>query len=147
MTEELKELDGQSPEEKTPYSVPENNSDENPPVEKNEGEVVDYETLMKEDIAELKSEFSELYGVRDISELDNPLRYAALRDLGLTPKEAYLATRKTRREDNRSHLYSSAAIRASREGSIPESELNAARELFSDMSDGEIRKLYKKVTK
>ena len=108
----------------------------------------DYENIAREDIASLREEFDELMDLTDITELDNPLRYAALRDLGLSPKEAYLATQSTRRKsDNRSHLYPAPKISSQSIGVMPERELEAARELFSDISDAEIRKLYRKVTK
>ena len=70
-----------------------------------ESEEIDYAALAKEDVKILSEEFSELEGLSDITELENPLRYAALRDLGLTPTEAYLATTRRKRErDNRAHL-------------------------------------------
>lgn len=113
-------------------------------IERSEG--TDYDALAKEDLRILKSEFPELNSLVDISELENPLRYAALRDLGLTPAEAYLATARKRRGDNRSHLHSSVPKHSAFPGpGISESELTAAREIFPDMSDNEIRQLYRKV--
>ena len=83
-----------------------------------------------------------------ITELNNPLRYAALRDLGLSPIEAYMATAKRRTQDTRSHLKSahgrSAAAPA---GMMSQYELASARELFPGMSDADLQRLYKKVTK
>ena len=110
---------------------------------------IDYEELMKSDMRELISLFPQLYGKSSITELDNPLRYAALRDLGLSPKEAYLATATyPPAYNNRSHLQS-AVPRAA--GTSPDilgaREMEAARELFSGLSDREIQKLYKKVSK
>ena len=122
-------------------------SSENTSENFKEENAVDYAAIIKADTDELKARFPELNKITDISELDNPLRYAALRDLGLTPEEAYLATRKRRYSDNRSHLYPSPGISKNDGGAIPESEMRSARELFSDMSDTEIRKLYRKVTK
>ncbi len=108
----------------------------------------DYAELVRSDIRELAEEFPELSGLSDICELENPLRYAALRDLGLSPAEAYLASSKKRAHfDNRSHLHSTPIIPSRANGYMPEHEMAAARELFSDMSDAEIRRLYKKVTK
>ncbi len=108
----------------------------------------DYEAIVREDIAFLRSQFSELKDLQDISELENPLRYASLRDLGLSAEEAYLATTKKRRVDNRSHLYPSVPRHSSvPDSSMSEGELISARELFPDISDREIRSLYKKVTK
>ena len=107
----------------------------------------DYEAIARDDMLALKAEFPELANIDDITELDNPLRYAALRDLGLTPREAYLATVRHKKRDNRSHLYATHAVSASQSGVMPESELMAAREIFTDVSDAQIRKLYKRVTK
>ena len=122
-------------------------SEEITPEEK--GEFVDYEKLAREDMKELISLFPYLSEKESIYELSNPLRYAALRDLGLSPKEAYLATcEPVVRYDNRSHLRS-AVPRAAGAASdmLGAKELEAARELFSGLSDREIQKLYKKVSK
>ena len=109
---------------------------------------IDYAALARSDVEELSSEFSELSELTDITELENPLRYAALRDLGLTAAEAYLATTKNRHKaDNRSHLFGTKMVSSTPLGVMSERELESARELFSDMSDAQIRKLYKKVTK
>ena len=111
-------------------------------------EAIDYDALISEDIAALKREFPELSRLTDITELDNPLRYATLRDLGLTPKEAYLATSRPRVNNTRSHLFGAAPKSAgSPGGAMTEGEMEKARELFSDMSDDDIRRLYRKVTK
>lgn len=109
---------------------------------------VDYASVVKADIAELSAEFTELKNLADITELENPLRYAALRDLGLTAAEAYLATTKNRhKKDNRSHLFGMPMVSSSPSAAMPEGELEAAREIFTDISDAQIRKLYKKVTR
>ena len=115
----------------------------------NGGEQIDFAALAKADMEALRLEFPELYDKSSITELKNPLRYAALRDLGLTPREAYLATSAPAvRYDNRSHLRSSvpSGARESTER-LGGSELEAARELFSGLSDRELQKLYKKVIK
>ena len=107
----------------------------------------DYEAIMASDIALLKAEFPELKDVNDITELNNPLRYAALRDLGLSPSEAYMATAKRRVQDTRSHLRSAHGRNASGAvGMMSQRELQAARELFPDRSDAELQRLYKRVT-
>lgn len=109
---------------------------------------VDYQSLISADLEELKRDFPALKDITDILELDNPLRYAELRDLGLSAREAYLATRKNFRRDNRAHLFGAAPRgAASPSGTLSEKELVSARELFSDMSDKDIQKLYRKVTK
>ena len=108
---------------------------------------IDYSVIEKDDLAALKKEFPELSGINRITELQNPLRYGALRDLGLSPTEAYLATHGKRRgADNRSHLVASPTIASASQGAISEREMEAARSIFPDISDREIRKLYKKVT-
>lgn len=109
----------------------------------------DYADLAKKDMQELASLFPHLRGKESVRELENPLRYAALRDLGLSPKEAYLATHgSVGGYDNRSHLRS-AVPRGAASGSdmLGARELEAARELFTGLSDREIQKLYKRVSK
>ena len=110
---------------------------------------IDYAALARDDVKILSEEFLELEGLNDITELENPLRYAALRDLGLTPAEAYLATTRRKKErDNRAHLERSVPRRASiPNGVMSERELSEAREIFSGISDAEIKRLYKKVTR
>ena len=101
------------------------------------------------DIEELRSTFPELSELGSITELKNPTRYAALRDMGLSVSEAYLVTtpRETR-PDNRSHLTSSVPRGAkSPDGPMTKQQLNQARAIFGNMSDSEIYNLYKKVTK
>ena len=114
-----------------------------------ESEPTDYEALAAEDMRQLITLFPHLEGKRSVAELDNPLRYAALRDLGLTPAEAYLATNyRARSYDNRSHLQSAVPKPAAAQPNLLGSrELEAARELFADLSDREIQRLYKKVSK
>ena len=108
----------------------------------------DYAEILEADMNELSEEFSSGAQIK-ITDLRNPIRYGALRDLGLTPKEAYLASGgKKEKANNRAHLSSSVPRKISASFSeMPRAELDAARELFSDMSDSEIRNLYRKVTK
>lgn len=137
----------------TPTPCNENPSDEEATEETEapEEEVAgtDYAALAASDMKELVALFPHLRGKQSVSELDNPLRYAALRDLGLTPREAYLATAsRTEIYDNRSHLRSAVPIGAGTLGqSMSSRELDEARELFSGLSDRDIQKLYKRVTK
>jgi hypothetical protein len=111
----------------------------------------DYAALIERDLEVLRNAIPGLEGIRDISELENPVRYGALRDLGLSPEEAFRATTTSGRRprpDNRAHLRSSAprAVHAP-ESNISYRELEIARELFSGISDTEIQRLYKKVTR
>ena len=112
------------------------------------GETIDYEALIASDVDALKAEFPELKGINDITDLNNPLRYAALRDLGLSPAEAYMATAKRRTQDTRAHLRSAHGRNAAAAmGMMSQYELATARELFPGMSDSELQRLYKKVNK
>ena len=109
---------------------------------------LDYERQALADLAELHREFPETKGAESLTEIKNPLRYAALRDLGLTPTEAYLAARGKPVYDNRGHLGTSVPRAAGMpRGFMPSGELNAARAIFHGMSDAEIQKLYQRVTR
>lgn len=114
-------------------------------------DAVDYARLAEEDLITLKEQFPSLSDMTSLSELENPARYGALRDLGLTVREAYLATTtpKTRAPhtyDNRSHLRSAVPRTHGAAGEqMSAQQMRAARELFSELSDSEIVKLYKKV--
>jgi hypothetical protein len=140
-TEQEAEMPESESVDEAPAEVSEDNGDGD------EGGV-DYEALIASDIAALKAEFPELKGITDITELNNPLRYAALRDLGLTPTEAYMATAKRRTQDTRSHLKSAhgkgAAVSA---GMMSQLELATARELFPGKNDAELQRLYKRVSR
>lgn len=112
------------------------------------GDVTDYEAIIASDIATLKSEFPELKDLTEITELNNPLRYAALRDLGLSPVEAYMATARRLTQDTRSHLRSAHGRSAAAPTSMmTQYELATARELFPGLNDSDLQRLYKKVTK
>ncbi len=129
----------------------EHETDENGTTGVENAEENDYEALIEEDLEVLRNSIPGLEGIRDISELENPVRYGALRDLGLSPEEAWRATTSDARivrRDNRAHLRSSVP-RAIHAGSSDMSyrELLAAREIFTGVSDAEIQRLYKKVTK
>lgn len=107
----------------------------------------DYEKIIEADLNELRASFPELRELKNISELKNPMRFAALRDLGLSAAEAYLATSSPRSSyDNRSHLRASVPGGAGVATEMSRSEYDIARDIFSELSDSEIRKLYRKVT-
>lgn len=103
---------------------------------------------LSEDIEELRRDFPELCDIESVTELQNPIRYAALRDIGLSPAEAYILTsRSLVRENNRAHLTSSVPRAAkSPENSLSKREMEDLRSIFGDISDADIYKLYKKVT-
>ena len=103
--------------------------------------------LIDSDVSVLKERFSELSEISGITELPNPTRYAALRDLGLTPEEAYLATAKRPTRESRAHLTSSVPRGVSMpKSAMTKQEMQEARALFGDMDDNEIHRLYKRVT-
>lgn len=108
----------------------------------------DYEELIRADMEELKSSIRTLPSDFSVTDLKNPIRYGALRDMGLSPTEAYLATGgRARAQDNRAHLTASVpGAAAKRNLDIPRGELKIAREIFSDMSEAELQKLYRKVS-
>lgn len=143
-TSDVEDAKSETNIDETPEEISEQKEDEQEQIE-NE---TDYEALMASDVEALKSEFPELRGINDITDLNNPLRYAALRDLGLTPSEAYLATAKRRTKDTRAHLQSAHGRNAATYmGMMSQHELATARELFPGMSDSDLQRLYKKVTK
>ena len=125
-------------------AITEGEADSDTPVDDGE---IDYAAVLDADMAELRAEFPELDGMKDIYELANPVRFGALRDLGLSAREAYLASGGRRTVyDNRRHLTASVPRTAiSAVVSMPRRELDMARELFGDMSDTDIQKLYRKV--
>lgn len=110
---------------------------------------IDYAALAAEDLAELKAQFPSLKSLSSLAALSDPVRYAELRECGLSPKEAYLAIGGTprRASDNRAHLFS-AVPRASATApeAISAAEMAEARRLFADLSDAQIYKLHKKVS-
>lgn len=136
--------------EEKDVSIPEAVTEEAPaPEAEPTQDEVDYAAVLGADIEELKATFPELGGMQNIDELADPVRFGALRDLGLTAKEAYLASGgKKRSYDNRTHLISSVpgGARSAVDG-ISRVELDMARDIFGSMSEGEIQKLYRKVTK
>ena len=102
------------------------------------------------DYDELTAEFPELLTLGDISKMEGAIRYGELRELGLSPREAYLATRKKviREASARAHLTPVSPRAARRSGlTMPRAELKIAREIFVGLSDSEIETLYKKVTR
>ena len=117
-------------------------------AESEPAEIPDYSEIIESDLRALRAAYPELSKIQSITELENPLRYAELRDLGLTPKEAYLATSGGRRRaDNRAHLFSAVPKGAgSPTSNMSHAELAGARELFPGLGDAELHGLYKKVT-
>ena len=88
-----------------------------------------------------------LAGLTHLAELPNALRYAALRDAGLSVEEALYAACHAfvtpQAADNRAHLRSAVPIGAAGTPSrMTAAEMREARELFGDLTEGEIERLY-----
>ena len=143
----MEEKDTAAIESTEPTESPEPVRTDEPVAEPVESDV-DYAAVLSADIDELKASFAELGTMQSIDELADPIRFGALRDLGLTAKEAYLASGgKKRTYDNRTHLFASVPASArSAVADISRQELDMAKSLFDGMSDSEIQKLYRKVT-
>ncbi len=114
-----------------------------------DAEDTDYAALADADLSDLKAQFPALADLTSLTDLPEPIRYAELRELGLSPREAYLATGGAvrKKSDNRSHLFSAVPRTSALGKDLPTSEQMAeARRLFSDLSDEQIYRLYKKVS-
>ena len=101
----------------------------------------------EEDLRALEREFPEMRG-KSLADLPSPRRFGELRELGLSPREAYLATC-----DRRVTLGGKAHLRASqpthsvsRTSTMTASELRQASNLFPKLSGREIVALYKRVS-
>lgn len=111
------------------------------------GQPTDYAALAAEDLDEIKRLAPSLAGLSHLAELPNALRYAALRDAGLSVEEALYAACHAfvvpRVADNRAHLRSAVPISATGTPSrMSAAEMREARELFGDLTEGEIEHLY-----
>lgn len=101
----------------------------------------------EEELEAIVAELPELHPTH--SEISENERYAELRSLGLTPREAYLATMpRERRSDNRSHLTGAIPKSSSApHNQMSRQQMDMARSIFGDLDESEIRRLYKRVTK
>lgn len=149
MEERIEEMLEELPE--TPEDISETIDEETEESVGNEEApaAIDYAALAREDLLAIKSEFPETADMKDLSELENPMRYGALRDMGLSVREAYLATTTPKSRplpDNRTHLTSAVPRRSELAADgLAEEDMQKMRMLFGKLSDREIRKLYKKV--
>lgn len=116
------------------------------------------ERMVAADMNELHSMFPETKDITKLEDIPNCQRYAELRDMGLSVKEAYSAANPEGRREavansvkqqtinaSKSHLKSNVPI-ASKDTSIKISraEMNQMREMFPEKSDKELIALYKK---
>lgn len=109
--------------------------------------VTDYAALAADDLRRIKRMAPSLAGLTHLAELPNALRYAALRDAGLSVEEALYAACHAfvtpQAADNRAHLRSAVPIGAAGTPSrMTAAEMREARELFGDLTEGEIERLY-----
>ena len=145
----------ENPEEKGTPEDALNSTEDDGEQQKTEPESADeeFELRARQDLATLKALYPHLSGVDHLSRIDNAVRFAQLRDMGLSVEEAYMAssaasTRQSTRYDNRSHLKSFVPRTLSDAGEeMSRSELESAKEMFGNLSEKEIRSLYKRVKK
>lgn len=121
-------------------------------AEKNEDtlpkEEVDYERLAAEDLAEIKRLDPAYAPASHLGELPFARRFAELRDLGLSVKEALAASApRFDRYDDRAHLRA-VTPRGTRapEGTLDRDRMKEAKLLFSGLSESEINALYRRVS-
>ena len=139
-TDEAQEPEYSIDEAPEDYTPTEDESESTATSEKTEDDV-----SYKEDLAELSCIFSELEHLSTIEDIRSYDKYRHFRALGLSPKEAYLATGEPQ---PKRRATPTSPIRAARPtGAMTDSELRMAREIFSDLSDREITILYRMVTK
>ena len=125
--------------------IPEQDVLTEPPVEE---EPVDYEQLAAEDLAEIKRLDPSYAPASHLGELPFARRFAELRDLGLSVKEALAAAApRFERQDGKTHLRA-VAPRGARipEGTLDRDRMKEAKQLFAGLSEHEINALYRRVT-
>lgn len=122
-------------------------SDEPAPIP-DEGEEVDYEQLAAADLAEIKRLDPDYAPATHLGELPFARRFAELRDLGLSVKEALAAAApRFEKHNGLSHLRAIAPHGARRaEGVLDRDGMKEAKLLFGNLSEGEINALYRRVT-
>lgn len=115
--------------------------------EENESAPLDFEALAAADLAQIKALVPELADARHLSELPFAHRFAELRELGLSVKEALYATMPSvPRGSGKSHLISSVPRgRGIPSDTLSIDEMRAAKDLFYGLSEKEITSLYRRV--
>ncbi len=134
-------------ENQTEINVPEEQGEMQEEYSENTAEIQEID--IEGELNALAGEFPYVIGA-DPGGVCNMERYKELRALGLSSKEALLATSRVRTPppDNRRHLGGTIPRTVHPGyGGMSKDELVQARELFGEMSDEEIRALYRKVTK
>ena len=107
----------------------------------------DFAALAAADLAEIKSLLPDFANVRHLSELPFAHRFAELREMGLSVKEALYANLPSLpRGSGKSHLTSSVPRgRGIPSDTLSTEEMRAAKDLFYGLSEKEINSLYKRV--
>ena len=112
----------------------------------------DFARQAENDLAELKAIDPAASLYRHIGEMPGALRFAELRELGLSVEEAYYAVRGSAGEKplpdrgGRAHLHGSVPGRAASGGvGMTVGEIEAARRLFPNLPDREIASLFRRV--
>lgn len=150
MEEEIKNLPDESTvEEENTDTFPKgelSDTDEDKKDEEKAG--FDYEQLARADLAEIQMLSPEFLEVSHLSELPFARRFAELRELGLSVKEALFATLPSLpRTNGKAHLQSSVPRAKGRsEESLSTEEMRAAKDLFYGLSEKEINALYRRVS-
>ena len=113
---------------------------------------VRFERQAENDLAELQAIDPDAARYRHIGEMPGALRFAELRELGLSVEEAYYAVRGAASEKplpergGRAHLHGSVPGRAATGGvGMTVGEIEAARRLFPNLPDREIASLFRRV--
>ncbi|MBQ8528647.1 MAG: hypothetical protein IJ459_02815 [Clostridia bacterium] len=135
--------DGASAEPNSSESIPDTDKI---PSNRSERSTAGAQVNNTEDVFKLCLEFPDMRA-KDLCRITSDKRYSQLRALGLTPREAYLATSKPKAADNRAHLVTEVPSGARVHSTGMTSwEMSCARALFSDLPESEIKRLYAKVT-
>ena len=121
----------------------------------------EFEKKMLSDFAEIQREFPETRGLKSLREIENLAKFGRFRDLGLSPKEAYAAanpdsvrksvaaaTKQQSLNETKAHLKSAVPAGSKDDGiAISKKELREWRDLFPNLSDKEISRLYRQSAK
>ena len=120
-----------------------------------------FEKKMREDLAEIHAAYPETRNLDSVTKFPNFREFGKLRDLGLSPKQAYIAshsdavmasvassTKRQSLNETKNHL-KPAVSKSSKDHSLTltRRELAEYRELFPDLNDREIAALYRQAKK
>ena len=135
-------------EETEEAALPKSQPPKADPAEETPPDVPDYATQAAEDLKEIRRLDPAYAALTHLGELPHARRFAQLRDLGLSVKEALAASNpRLGRSDGREHLRPpmGRALHTAREGGPGMREMEEARTLFSDLDDRQIAALYRRV--